>query len=71
MGLYGDIKVILMVEDDQVCLLLIGYGVLCVQVFYCEYVKYVCMIEDFLEDWKVEIVVDFGEVIFGEEDWDV
>lgn len=71
MGLHGDTKVILTVEDDQVRLSPIGHGVSRAQALYREHAKHARTTDDFLEDRKAETAADLGEVILGEEDRDV
>ena len=58
MGLHGDAKVILTVEDDQVRLSPIGHGVSRAQALYRENVKQARTIHDFLSDRKAEAVTD-------------
>lgn len=71
MGLHGDAKVILTVEDDQVRLSPIGHGVSRAQALYREHAKQARTTEDFLEDRKAEAVADLGEATSGEEGRDV
>jgi len=61
MGLHGDGKVILTVEDDQVRLSPIDHGVSRAQALYREHAKQARTIDDFLSDRKAEAVVDAGE----------
>lgn len=61
MGLHGDAKVILTVEDDQVRLSPIGYGVSRAQALYQEHAKQTRTVDDFLSDRNVEAVADAGE----------
>ncbi|MGI4799791.1 MAG: AbrB/MazE/SpoVT family DNA-binding domain-containing protein [Janthinobacterium lividum] len=61
MGLHGDAKVILTLEDDQVRLSPIGHGVSRAQALYREHAKQARTINDFLSDRKAEAVVDAGE----------
>ena len=61
MGLHGDAKVILTVEDDQVRLSPIGHGVSRAQALYREHAKQARTTDDFLSDRKVEAAVDAGE----------
>ena len=68
MGLHGDAKVILTVEDDQVRLSPIGHGVSRAQALYRQYAKQTRTTDDFLNDRKVEAVADLGEVASGDED---
>lgn len=61
MGLHGDGKVILTVEDDQVRLSPIGHGVSRAQALYREHARQARTTDDFLADRKAEAVVDAGE----------
>ena len=61
MGLHGDAKVILTVEDDQVRLSPIGHGVSRAQALYREHAKQTRTTDDFLSDRKAEAVLDAGE----------
>lgn len=61
MGLHGDAKVILTVEDDQVRLSPIGHGVSRAQALYREHANQARTTDDFLSDRKVEAAVDAGE----------
>lgn len=58
MGLHGDAKVILTVENDQVRLSPIGHGVSRAQALYREHAKQARTVDDFLSDRKVEDVID-------------
>lgn len=58
MGLHGDAKVILTVENDQVRLSPIGHGVSRAQALYRENAKQARTVDDFLSDRKVEDVID-------------
>jgi AbrB family looped-hinge helix DNA binding protein len=62
MGLHGDAKVILTVEDDQVRLTPIGHGVSRAQALYCAHAKQVRTTDDFLEERRAEAAADLGEV---------
>jgi AbrB family looped-hinge helix DNA binding protein len=62
MGLHGDAKVILTVEDDQVRLTPIGHGVSRAQALYRAHAKQVRTTDDFLEERKAEANADLGEV---------
>jgi AbrB family looped-hinge helix DNA binding protein len=62
MGLHGDAKVILTVEDDQVRLTPIGHGVSRAQALYRAHAKQVRTTDDFLEERKAEAAADLGEV---------
>lgn len=70
MGLHGDAKVILTVEDDQVRLTPIGHGVSRAQALYREHAKQARTTDDFLIDRKAEAAVDLGEVASGDKDRD-
>lgn len=61
MGLHGDVKVILTVEDDQVRLSPIGHGVSRAQALYREHAKQARTIDDFLSDRKAEAITEAGE----------
>ena len=61
MGLHGDAKVILTVEDDQVRLSPIGHGVSRAQALYREHAKQSRTVDDFLSDRKTEVVAEAGE----------
>ena len=61
MGLHGDTKIILTVEDDQVRLSPIGHGVSRAQALYREHAKHVRTTNDFLEERKAEAAADHGE----------
>lgn len=58
MGLHGDAKVILTIEDDQVRLSPIGHGVSRAQALYREHAKQTRTVEDFLSDRKAEAATD-------------
>jgi len=68
MGLHGDAKVILTVEDDQVRLSPIGHGVSRAQALYREHAKQARTTDDFLNDRKVEASADLDEVASGDKD---
>jgi len=68
MGLHGDAKVILTIEDDQVRLFPIGHGVSRAQALYREHAKQARTTEDFLNDRKAEATADLGEAASGGED---
>ena len=70
MGLHGDAKVILTVEDDQVRLSPIGHGVSRAQALYREHAKQARTTDDFLSDRKAEAAADLGEVEPRDEDQD-
>ncbi|KQN04087.1 AbrB family transcriptional regulator [Sphingomonas sp. Leaf25] len=61
MGLHGDAKVILTVEDDQVRLSPIGHGVSRAQALYREHARQTRTTDDFLIDRKAEAAADLGE----------
>jgi AbrB family looped-hinge helix DNA binding protein len=61
MGLHGDAKVILTVEDDQVRLSPIGHGVSRAQALYREHAKQARTTEDFLDERRAETAADVGE----------
>jgi AbrB family looped-hinge helix DNA binding protein len=58
MGLHGEGKIILTVENDQVRLLPIGHGVSRAQALYREYAKYTRTTDDFLNARKAEAAAD-------------
>ncbi len=68
MGLHGDVKVILTIEDDQVRLTPMGHGVSRAQALYREHAKQARTTDNFLNDRKVEAAADLGEVTSGDED---
>ena len=70
MGLHGDAKVILTIEEDQVRLSPIGHGVSRAQALYREHAKQARTTDDFLNDRMAEAAADAGEVAFGDEDQD-
>jgi AbrB family looped-hinge helix DNA binding protein len=61
MGLHGDAKVILTIEDDQVRLSPIGHGVSRAQALYREHAKEARTTDDFLNDRKAEAAAELGE----------
>ena len=61
MGIHGDAKVILTVEDDQVRLSPIGHGISRAQALYREHVKEGRTVDDFLFDRKAEAVSEASE----------
>ena len=61
MGLHGDTKVILTLEDDQVRLSPIGHGVSRAQALYREHAKQARTTDDFLGDRAAETAADLGE----------
>lgn len=70
MGLHGDSKVILTIEDDQVRLSPIGHGVSRAQALYRQHAKKPRTTDDFLDDRKAEAAADHGEVAASTEDQD-
>ena len=70
MGLHGEAKVILTIENDQVRLSPIGHGVSRAQVLYREHAKQARATDDFLSDRKAEAAADLGEVSSGYENRD-
>lgn len=60
MGLHGDGKVILTVEDDQVRLSPIGHGVSRAQALYREHAKQARTTDEFLIDRKAEAAAEAG-----------
>ncbi|WP_082453971.1 AbrB/MazE/SpoVT family DNA-binding domain-containing protein [Sphingomonas sp. Leaf62] len=70
MGLQGDAKIILTVEDDQVRLSPIGHGVSRAQALYRANAKHARTTDDFLDDRKAEAATDLGEVGSGALDRD-
>jgi len=58
MGLHGDAKVILTIEDDQVRLSPIGHGVLRAKALYKEHAKHARTTEQFLSDRADEAARD-------------
>ncbi len=70
MGLHGDAKVILTIEDDQVRLSPIGHGVSRAQALYREHARQARTTDDFLTDRKAEAAADLGEVVSDEMDQD-
>lgn len=68
MGLHGDAKVILTIEDDQVRLSPIGHGVSRAQALYREHAKQMRTTDDFLSDRKAEAAADLGKTAYDTED---
>lgn len=62
LGLQGDTKVILTVEDDQVRLSPIGHGVLRAQALYREHAGRPRTTDDFLNDRKAEAATEEDQV---------
>lgn len=58
MGLHGEAKVILTVENDQVRLSPIGHGVSRAQALYREHARHARTTDDFLADRKAEAAAD-------------
>eukprot|EP01037_Dinobryon_pediforme_P031792 gene31792-36449_t len=58
MGLHGEAKVILTIEDDQVRLSPIGHGVSRAQALYREHAKHARTTDNFLSDRKTEAAAD-------------
>lgn len=61
MGLHGDAKVILTVENDEVRLSPIGHGVSRAQALYREHAKQGRTIDDFLSDRKADVATEADE----------
>ena len=61
MGLHGDSKVILTVEDDQVRLSPIGHGVSRAQALYREHARQSRTTDDFLNDRKADAIAEASE----------
>jgi AbrB family looped-hinge helix DNA binding protein len=61
MGLHGDAKVILTVENDQVRLSPIGHGVSRAQALYREHANQARTVDDFLSDRKADAATEAGE----------
>lgn len=70
MGLHGDAKVILTIEEDQVRLSPIGHGVSRAQALYREHAKQARTTDDFLNERKAEAAADLGDVASDNEDRD-
>ena len=70
MGLHGDTKAILTIEDDQVRLSPIGHGVSHAQALYREHAKHARTTDDFLGDRKIEDAADLNEPLASTEDRD-
>lgn len=70
MGLHGDAKIILTVEDDQVRLSPIGHGVSRAQALYRAHAKHARTTDDFLDDRKAEAAADLGAAASVELDRD-
>ena len=63
MGLQGDSKVILTIENDEVRLSPIGHGVSRAQALYREHVRQARTLDDFLSERKAEVVAEADEVV--------
>lgn len=61
MGLHGDAKIILTIEDDQVRLSPIRHGVSRAQALYREHARQARSTDDFLTDRKAEAAADLGD----------
>ena len=61
MGLHGDAKVILTIEDDQVRLSPIGHGVSRAKALYREHAKHDRTTDQFLTDRTDEAAADAGD----------
>lgn len=61
MGLQGDAKIILTVEDDQVRLSPISHGVSRAQALYRAHTNHARTTDDFLDDRKAEAAANLGE----------
>lgn len=70
MGLHGNAKIILTIEDDQVRLSPIRHGVSRAQALYRKHANQARTTADFLDDRRAEAAIDLGEAIYGEEDQD-
>ncbi len=67
MGLHGDAKVILTIEDDQVRLSPMKHGVSCAQALYREHARQARTTDDFLVERNAEQAADSGEVAHDDE----
>lgn len=70
MGLHGDAKIILTVEDDQVRLSPIGHGVSRAQALYREHAKQARTVDDFLSDRKADAAIEVGETALIDQQQD-
>jgi AbrB family looped-hinge helix DNA binding protein len=61
MGIHGDVKVILTVENDEVRLSPIGHGVSRAQALYREYAKQARSVDDFLADRNAELATEIDD----------
>ena len=67
MGLHGDAKVILTIEDDQVRLSPMKHGVSRAQALYREHARQARTTDDFLVERNAEQAADSGEVAHDDE----
>ena len=67
MGLHGDAKVILTIEDDQVRLSPMKHGVYRAQALYREHARQARATDDFLVERNAEQAADSGEVAHDDE----
>ena len=67
MGLHGDAKVILTIEDDQVRLSPMKHGVSRAQALYREHARQARTTDDFLVERNAEEAADSGEVAHDDE----
>lgn len=67
MGLHGDAKVILTIEDDQVRLSPMKHGVSRAQALYREHARLTRTTDDFLVERNAEAAADSGEVAHDDE----
>jgi AbrB family looped-hinge helix DNA binding protein len=70
MGLHGDAKVILTVENDEVRLSPIGRGVSRAQALYREYAKQIRSVDDFLADRNAELATEIDDAAPSEQQRD-
>jgi AbrB family looped-hinge helix DNA binding protein len=70
MGLHGDAKVILTVENDEVRLSPIGRGVSRAQALYREYAKQARSVDDFLADRNAELATEIDDAAPSEQQRD-
>lgn len=70
MGLQGEAKVILTLENDEVRLTPIGHGVTRARALFREHATAQRSTDDFLDDRKVEAARDAGEPVDGAGDED-
>lgn len=67
MGLHGDAKVILTIEEDQVRLSPMKHGVSRAQALYREHARQARTTDDFLVERNAEQAADSGEVAHDDE----